>query len=68
MNRIIKIFMERDGMSEEVAKDEYRILKSEINGVLATMDLEDILEGSEEIEDILAGYDLEPDYLDDILL
>jgi hypothetical protein len=60
--------MERDGMSEEVAKDEYRILKSEINGVLATMDLEDILEGSEEIEDILAGYDLEPDYLDDILL
>lgn len=66
MNRIIKIFMERDGMTYEDAKDEYKILVGEINDALATKDLEDLLAGSDMIEDILSEYDLEPDYIEDL--
>lgn len=67
MNPIIKIFMERDGMTLEDAKDEFNILSAEFNSILCNMDLEDMLEGSEEIEDLLADYDLEPDYIDYLL-
>ena len=67
MNPIIKIFMKRDGMTLEDAKDEFNILSAEFNSILCNMDLEDMLEGSEEIEDLLADYDLEPDYIDYLL-
>ena len=59
--------MKRDGMTLEDAKDEFNILSAEFNSILCNMDLEDMLEGSEEIEDLLADYDLEPDYIDYLL-
>lgn len=64
-NRIMKIFMERDGMTKEEAIEEYNILSGEVWSALE--DAEDLFEGSEEVEDILADYGLEPDYLDDLL-
>ena len=67
MNKIIQIFMERDGMTAEDAKDEFNILSAEFNSILCNMDLEDMLEGSEEIDDLLADYGLEPDYIDYLL-
>ena len=54
-NRIIKIFMERDGLTEEEARKEFHSLRGDMFGCC------------EEAEDLLADYGLEPDYLDDLL-
>lgn len=61
MNRIIKILMTRDGMTEEEATDLFNEAKDALN--------EAIEEGNlSEAEEITYSYfNLEPDYLDDML-
>lgn len=66
MNRIVRIFMDRDNMSEAEARQEFRSLKGELFAILESMD--DPFDSSEEAEDLLADYGLEPDYLDDLLM
>ena len=57
MNRIIKILMERDGMSEDEARDLFNETRDEI------ISLEDPFEA----DNILMEYlGLEPDYLPDL--
>ena len=58
MNRIIKILMERDGMSEQEARDLFKETRDEI------LTLDDPFEA----EDIMSEYlGLEPDYIEDLL-
>ena len=58
MNKIIKILMERDGMSEDEARDLFNETRDEI------LSLEDPFEA----DNILMEYlGLEPDYLFDVL-
>ena len=58
MNRVIKILMERDGISEEEA----RALVKETRDELIMLD------NPFEADDIIADYlGLEPDYIEDIL-
>lgn len=58
MNRVIKILMERDGISEEEA----RALVKETRDELIMLD------NPFEADDIIANYlGLEPDYIEDIL-
>ena len=58
MNRIIKILMERDGMSEQEARDLFKETRDEIL----------MLDDPFEAEDIMSEYlGLEPDYLEDLL-
>lgn len=58
MNRVIKILMERDGISEEEA----RALVKETRDELIMID------NPFEADDIIADYlGLEPDYIEDIL-
>ena len=62
MNRVVKILMERDGMTEEEAKAEVREARNEM--------YEAIHDGcdAEEVEDIFSDYlGLEPDYIFDVL-
>lgn len=62
MNRVVKILMERDGMTEEKAKAEVRTGREEIYNAIA--------DGSttEDVEDMLSDlFGLEPDYIFDIL-
>ena len=64
-NRIIKIFMDRDGLTEDEARREFHLLKGELFAILEDMD--DPFWQYEEAQDLLADYGLEPDYLDDLL-
>ena len=58
MNRIIKILMERDGMSEQEARDLFKETRDEIL----------MLDDPFEAEDIMSEYlGLEPDYIEDVL-
>ena len=58
MNRIIKILMERDGMSEQEARDLFKETRDEIL----------MLNDPFEAEDIMSEYlGLEPDYIEDLL-
>ena len=58
MNRIIKILMERDGMSEQEARDLFKEARDEIL----------MLDNPFEAEDIMSEYlGLEPDYIEDLL-
>ena len=58
MNRIIKILMERDGMSEQEARDLFKETRNEIL----------MLDDPFEAEDIMSEYlSLEPDYIEDLL-
>lgn len=58
MNRIIKILMERDGMSEQEARDLFKETRDEIL----------MLDDPFEAEDIMSEYlGLEPDYIEDLL-
>ena len=61
MNRVEKIFMDRDGCTPDEAKREYELLR------------EDVLQAAEdgmfdEAEDIMLGAGFELDYLVDILI
>lgn len=58
MNRIIKILIERDGMSEQEARDLFKETRDEIL----------MLDDPFEAEDIMSEYlGLEPDYIEDLL-
>ena len=58
MNRIIKILMERDGMSEQEARDLFKETRDEIL----------MLDDPFEAENIMSEYlGLEPDYIEDLL-
>lgn len=60
MNRIVKIFMERDKMSREDAEQEYSDLADEV--------LDCVHRGAvSEADDVMLGRGLEPDYLEDII-
>lgn len=61
-NRVVKILMERDGMTQDEAVELVRQTSEEIqNEVLSGMDVSDV-------DDIIANnLGLEPDYLYDIL-
>ena len=57
MNKMVKVFMERDGMTESEAKREYMLLR------------EDVLQAAEdgyyeEAEDIMLGAGFEMDFID----
>ena len=61
MNAIVKILMERDGMSKEDATEMYEETRSEIEDAISCGDFN-------LAEDILAGdLGLEPDYFIDML-
>ena len=64
MNRIVKIFMERDGMDEYEAKATFNAIKRDILYYAETQDAEEAYDSA---CDELMLYSLEPDYLDDIL-
>lgn len=56
MNEVIKILMNRDGLTYEEAREEYEITQEEI--------LESIADGYGDVEDILLGnLGLEMDYI-----
>ena len=58
MKKIIKILMERDGMSEQEARDLFKETRDEIL----------MLDDPFEAEDIMSEYlGLEPDYIEDLL-
>lgn len=61
MNKMVKTFMERDGLTEAEAKREYELLR------------EDVLQAAEdgmfeEAEDIMLSSGFELDYLVDLLI
>ena len=61
MNRIIRILMERDGLTYEEAKEEYEATREEM--------LESIAEGNLDADQILAdNLGLEMDYIFDLLM
>ena len=59
---IVKIFMERDGMSKNEAIEEYESLRNQVH---------EILEGSGDYDDVEAllayDYELEMDYVMDLI-
>lgn len=61
MNRVVKILMERDGISESEAKEQVKNCRNEMYSAIAIGDF--IL--AEEIIEMDLG--LEPDYIPDIL-
>ena len=60
MNKVVKILMERDGISYQNAYD----MVKETKDMLLELDMDDLLEYDDIIADNL---ELEPDYLEDIL-
>ena len=64
MNRIVKIFMERDGMDEYEAKAQYNALKEDVLRYIETQDADEAFDSA---CDELMLHSLEPDYLDDLL-
>lgn len=65
MNRIIKIFMERDGDTYEEALSNFQSLQLSLKSLLEECD--NGYEAYEYMEDELALYDLEPDYIEDLI-
>ena len=62
MNRVVKILMERDGMTEEKAKAEVKAGREDIYNAIADGSTTD------DVEDMLSDlFGLEPDYIFDIL-
>lgn len=61
MNRVVKILMERDGMTEEEAREEVAYCRELMNEAIANGDLFEV----EEI--LLDTLGLEPDYIFDII-
>lgn len=61
MNRMVKIFMERDGMTEAEARRSYELLREDVIQAAEDGDYE-------EAEDIMLGAGFEMDYLVDILI
>ena len=61
-NKIIKLFMDRDGDSLEDAKDNYRNLKEGIDDIISAGGSYD------DVVDELSMFGLEPDYLEMIIL
>ena len=60
MNEVIKVLMNRDGLTYEDAKEEYELVRDDI--------LESIADGCCEIEDILLNnLGLEMDYIFDFI-
>ena len=60
MNRVVKILMERDGDTQEIAEARVRECRDE----LMMLDFDELMD----YDDIIYEYlGLEPDYLDDIL-
>ena len=60
MNKVIKILMDRDGLTYEQAKEEFKATQEEI--------LESIADGYDDVEDILLGnLGLEMDYIFDFI-
>lgn len=60
MNRVIKILMDRDGLTYDEAKEEYEATKEEM--------LESIAEGNLDTDEILASnLGLEMDYIFDFI-
>lgn len=64
MNDIIRIFMERDGETYEDALAMYKRLKEEVQD---TIESYEGFEAYEYVEDILAMYSLEMDYVMDLI-
>lgn len=61
MNRVVKILMERDGMSEKEANDLLDVVRNDIDVCLADGDFDGV-------EDVIASMlGLEPDYIPDIM-
>lgn len=60
MNEIIKVLMERDGMSEKEATDVFNDLQDQFNEFLADGD-------TESAHEILYDIGLEPDYLMELI-
>ena len=62
MNRVVKILMERDGLTEAEAKAQVREAREEMYEAIADG------YGTEDVEDIFSDYlGLEPDYIFDVL-
>ena len=60
MNKVIKILMDRDGLTYEQAKEEFKATQEEI--------LESIADGYDDVEDILlCNLGLEMDYIFDFI-
>lgn len=64
-NRIISIFMTRDGDSYEDAVKQFNQLKEAVMSILE--EIENPVEAYEYAQDELAMYSLEPDYLEDLI-
>ena len=62
MNKVVKILMERDGDSQEIAEARVKETRDEL---LSLDNLEDMMDYDNIIWEYLG---LEPDYLDDILM
>ncbi len=63
MNRIVKILMQRDGMSRSEAEEQYKEFSDWVSETAMTSDA-----GLGEIEDeFMSIFNLEPDYLEDVL-
>ena len=60
MEKVIKIFMDRDGLSRDEAVDQLNEIRWLIERALHSG-------SNDEVEDILMDYDLEMDYINDIL-
>jgi len=65
MGRVIKLLMERDGISEDEAREQCTSVKEQIDEIVDTNTGFSTLE---QIEEIIADeLGLEPDYIDDFL-
>lgn len=60
MNRVVKIFMERDGMTKEEAVDYWREMRKEVNAMIEENEYD-------EVEDLLMSEGLEMDYVFDLI-
>lgn len=63
MNDIIRIFMERDELTEAEAHETYNEIAGEITEIIEEYE-DDPYSAYEEVVDLLQSYELEPDYLD----
>ena len=66
MNKLVKIFMESEGISEDEARGMYLSLKDEVLRTLDVGDLDDD-DTLDELECIFSNYELEMDWLDYVL-
>ncbi len=65
-NRIVKILMERDGISYDEAMDLYKKASKEIEIIFIKED--NVVKALIDMEEVIMDYfKLEPDYLEDIL-